>query len=123
MKDQKKAEEMAAQRVQLLSPLLAEGLDAAQARLIKSRICEQPVYPSVPCADTWLNTEITDSAGLKPRGKGQRQSEAIPVNILEQAIYYVARYQDEAYPRSFRSWNGRDWFSPGRSNEVPCRRS
>jgi putative transposase len=32
MKDQKKAEELAMQRVQLLSPLLQEGLDAAKAR-------------------------------------------------------------------------------------------
>jgi putative transposase len=40
MKDQKKAEEMAVQRVQLLSPLLDDGIDAAQAKLIKKRICE-----------------------------------------------------------------------------------
>ena len=31
MKDQKKAEEIAVQRVQLLSPLLADGLDSAQS--------------------------------------------------------------------------------------------
>ena len=35
MRDQKKAEEMASQRVQLLSPLLAEGLDNAQAKVVK----------------------------------------------------------------------------------------
>jgi putative transposase len=41
MKDQKKAEEIAAQRMQLLSPLLAEGLDNAQAQQIRARICEK----------------------------------------------------------------------------------
>lgn len=41
MRDRKKAEEIASQRVQLLSPLLAEGLDAAQAREIKTSICQQ----------------------------------------------------------------------------------
>ena len=41
MKDQRKAEAVAAQRVQLLSPLLAEGLDSAKARQIKARICEE----------------------------------------------------------------------------------
>jgi hypothetical protein len=40
MRDQKKAEEIAAERVQLLSPLLSDNLDNAQARLIKARICE-----------------------------------------------------------------------------------
>ncbi|SHF57787.1 hypothetical protein [Desulforamulus putei] len=40
MKDQKKAEEIAALRVQLLSPLLADGLDPAKARRIKTQICE-----------------------------------------------------------------------------------
>ena len=41
MKDQKKAEAIASERVQLLLPLLAEGLDPAKAREIKQRICEQ----------------------------------------------------------------------------------
>jgi putative transposase len=40
MRDQKKAEEVASQGVQLLSPLLAEGLDNAQAKVIRARICE-----------------------------------------------------------------------------------
>lgn len=39
--DQKKAEDIAAQRMQLLAPLLANGLDPAKARQIKSAICEQ----------------------------------------------------------------------------------
>jgi len=39
MKDQKKAEEIAAERVQLLSPLLAEGLDPAKARELKAQLC------------------------------------------------------------------------------------
>ena len=37
MKDQKKAEAIAAERVQLLSPLLAEGLDPTKARELKAR--------------------------------------------------------------------------------------
>ncbi|MEW6525025.1 MAG: hypothetical protein AB1445_16130 [Bacillota bacterium] len=41
MKNQKQAEEMAAWRVQLLSPLLAAGLDPAQARELKAQICAQ----------------------------------------------------------------------------------
>ncbi|GAB6153236.1 hypothetical protein JCM17380_19860 [Desulfosporosinus burensis] len=41
MKDQKKAEEIAARRVQLLSPLLADGLDPAKARQLKVVLCEQ----------------------------------------------------------------------------------
>lgn len=40
MKDQKKAEAIASERLQLLSPLLAEGLDPAKAREIKQRIYE-----------------------------------------------------------------------------------
>lgn len=41
MRDQKKAEDIASQRVQLLSPLLAEGLDPAQERQLRASICEQ----------------------------------------------------------------------------------
>ena len=39
MKDSKKAEEIAAKRVQMVSPLLAEGLDAGQIRTLKTEIC------------------------------------------------------------------------------------
>jgi putative transposase len=41
MRDQKKAEAVAEQRMQLLSPLLVEGLDSAKARQIKLQIKEQ----------------------------------------------------------------------------------
>jgi transposase InsO family protein len=87
MRDQKKAEEIASQRVQLLSPLLAEGLDAAQARQLKASICQQTGL-SERTLRRYLSQYRTDGfGGLKPKGKGQRQSdEPIPANILEQAI-------------------------------------
>ncbi len=87
MRDQKKAEEIAAERVQLLSPLLANNLDTAQARLIKARICEQTGI-SERTLRRYLSQYQTDGfSGLKPKSKGQQRSEdAIPVNVLEQAI-------------------------------------
>jgi transposase InsO family protein len=84
MRDQRKAEEMAAQRMQMLSPLLAEGLDAAQARQIKARICEQTGI-SERTLRRYLQQYRNDGfSGLKPKGKSQ--SEAIPSKILDQAI-------------------------------------
>jgi len=41
MRDQKKAEQIATERLQLLSPLLAEGLDPAKAMQLKEQICTQ----------------------------------------------------------------------------------
>lgn len=87
MRDQKKAEEMAAQRVQLLSPLLAEGLDNAQAKIIRARICEQNGISERTLRRYLAHYRENGFSGLKPKGKGQRRNaEAIPVNILEQAI-------------------------------------
>lgn len=87
MRDQKKAEEIASQRVQLLSPLLAEGLDAARARQIKTSICQQTGI-SERTLRRYLSQYKTEGfGGLKPKGKGRHQSEeAIPSDILEQAI-------------------------------------
>lgn len=86
MRDGKKAEEIAALRMQLLSPLLAEGLDAARARQIKSRICEQTGI-SEQTLRRYLRQYSKDGFnGLKPKGKGRNQSEAIPAKLLEQAI-------------------------------------
>ena len=87
MKDQKKSEELAIQRLQILSPLLAEGLDNAQARLIRKRISEQ-----IGISDRTLRRYLAryrenGFSGLKPLSKGQsRKEETIPLNILEQAI-------------------------------------
>lgn len=87
MKDQKKAEDIAQQRMQLLSPLLAEGLDPAEAKEIKIRICEQTGISERTLRRYMAQYREIGFAGLKPKGKGQRRTqEAIPPNILEQAI-------------------------------------
>ena len=87
MRDQKKAEDIASQRVQLLSPLLADGLDAAQARQIKAGICQQTGISERTLRRYLSQYRKAGFGGLKPKGKGQRQSEdAIPSNIMEQAI-------------------------------------
>lgn len=44
MRDQKKAEGVALQLVQLLSQLWAESLDAVQTRQIKARICKETAF-------------------------------------------------------------------------------
>jgi transposase InsO family protein len=87
MRDQKKAEEIALERVQVLSPLLAEGLDAAQGRQIKARICEQTGISERTLRRYLAQYKAEGFSGLKPKGKGQhRTDEAIPTEILEQAI-------------------------------------
>lgn len=87
MKDQKKAEQVAADRVQLLAPLLTEGLDPAKAREIKHRICEQ-IGISERTLRRYLAAYRQDGfGGLKPKSKGkQPMAPAIPSEILEQAI-------------------------------------
>lgn len=87
MRDQKKAEEIATQRVQMLSPLLAEGLDPAKAREIKNQICEQAGISERTLRRYLSAYKTAGFGGLKPKGKEQsRTEEAIPLHILEQAI-------------------------------------
>ena len=87
MKDQKKAEEIAAQRMQLLSPLLTEGLDNAQAQQIRARICEKSGISERTLRRYLTQYRREGFSGLKPNGKrGYRISEAVPPEILEQAI-------------------------------------
>jgi transposase InsO family protein len=87
MRDQKKAEAIAAQRMQLLSPLLAEGLDPAKAAQLKAQICAQTGL-SERTIRRYLNQyRAKGFGGLKPKGKGRPQAkEAIPGHVLEQAI-------------------------------------
>ena len=87
MRDQRKAEDIATQRVQLLSPLLAEGLDPAKARQIKSQICQQAGISERTLRRYLAQYKESGFAGLKPKGKnGNRTEEPIASNILEQAI-------------------------------------
>ncbi len=87
MRDQKKAEAIATQRVQLLSPLLTEGLDPAKARQIKNQICEQAGISERTLRRYLSQYKENGFDGLKPKGKNRnRTEEAIPPHILEQAI-------------------------------------
>jgi transposase InsO family protein len=86
MKDQKKAQEIATERVQLLSPLLAEGLDAAKARQIRAQICEISGLSERTIRRYMAQYRKEGFDGLKPKGKGHRDGGAIPDHLLEQAI-------------------------------------
>lgn len=87
MKDHKKADEIAVQRVQLLSPLLVEGLDGAKVKQLKSQICEETGI-SERTIRRYLAQYINNGFdGLKPKGKGQLlREDAVPPEILDQAI-------------------------------------
>lgn len=87
MRDQKKAESIAADRMQLLSPLLAEGLDTAKATQLKAQICAQTGLSERTLRRYLAQYQAEGFSGLKPKGKGRPQAnEAIPHHILEQAI-------------------------------------
>lgn len=87
LKDQKKAEGIAAQRVQFLSPLLADGLDPAKARQLKESICEQTGLSERTLRRYMAQYRLEGFHGLLPKGKGKKQvTVAIPPELLEQAI-------------------------------------
>lgn len=86
MKDQRKAEEIAVIRVQLLSPLLANGIDSAKAQEIKEQISKEHGI-SERTVRRYLNMyNLNGFSGLKPRSKGRRPTEAIAPEIIDQAI-------------------------------------
>lgn len=87
MRDMRKAEEIAAKRVQLLSPLLAEGLDAAKAAQIKRSICQEADVSERTLRRYLAMYRAEGFEGLKPKGRGQdRGEDAVPASVLEQAI-------------------------------------
>ena len=77
MKDQRKAEEIAAGRVQLLSPLLADGLDPAKARQLKVALCEQSGLSDRTLRRYLAQYREDGFSGLLPKGKGRKQKERI----------------------------------------------
>lgn len=73
-----KAEEIAAQRVQLLSPLLADGLDPAKASQIKAVICEQYGISERTLRRYLARYREAGFSGLKPKVKGRKPAIAVP---------------------------------------------
>jgi len=87
MRDHKKAEAIATERLQLLSPLLAEGLDPAKASQIKAQICTRTGISERTLRRYLAKYRAEGLNGLKPKGKsGFRPEDAVPPHILEQAI-------------------------------------
>lgn len=87
MRDQRKAEDIAQQRMELISPLLANGLDPAKAKEMKARICEETGISERTLRRYAAQYREAGFDGLKPKGRGKRKSEdAIPSHVLEQAI-------------------------------------
>jgi putative transposase len=114
MKDQKKAESIATERVQLLSPLLAEGLDPAKAREIKQRICEQTGLSERTLRRYLAKYRKEGFGGLKPKGKGRQPSEAtISQEVLEQAILLRREVPSRSVAQLIQilEWEGR--IQPG----------
>jgi len=71
VKDQKKAEEIAVQRVQLLSPLLTSGLDSAKASQIKAEICAQHDMSECTLRRYLAQYLAEKFEGLKPKPRAE----------------------------------------------------
>lgn len=83
----KKAEEIAVYRMQLLAPLLEEGLDPAKVRQLRDRICEQTGLSDRSIRRYTARYRDGGFNGLKPKPKKRiNKEDPVPAHILEQAI-------------------------------------
>lgn len=87
MRNDKKAEEIAVMRFELISPLLTEDLDPGRAAQLKAQICQASGL-SERTIRRYLSQYRTEGfEGLKPKGRtGSKKNGAIPEHLLEQAI-------------------------------------
>jgi len=87
MRDTQKAEEIAAARMQLLAPLLEQGLDTAKVKQIRDQLCKETGL-SDRTIRRYIDRYRSDGFhGLKPKEKNSIcREEPIPSHILEQAI-------------------------------------
>ncbi len=82
-----KADDLAVQRFQLLSPLLSEGLDRAKMAQIKARICSETGLSERTLRRYLAEYRQLGFGGLKPKTRGRKPAtDAIPQKVLEEAI-------------------------------------
>jgi hypothetical protein len=108
MRDQKKAEAIATQRVQLLSPLLTEGLDPAKARQIKNQICEQAGISERTLRRYLSQYKENGFDGLKPKGKNRNRTK----KPFRHTSWNKQYYCDERFPSAV--WPNHPDFRMGR---------
>jgi putative transposase len=87
MKDPRKAEEIAAQRVQALAPLFQEGLDGAQQRQLRQQIMQQTGLSERTLRRYLAQYRAEGYQGLVPKARKQQPAVAvISEEVLQQAI-------------------------------------
>ncbi len=86
MKDQKKALEIADKRFKIISPILSVFDDPATALQVRKEVCMQTGVSDRTIRRYLASYNQNGSEGLKPKGKERKREEAIPQNILDQAI-------------------------------------
>lgn len=86
MKDQKKAEEIAEKRAELILPLMEKGLDPALAREKRRRICKNNGLSERTLRRYLAEYRDQGFMGLKPKGKGRLKSKTISPELMEQAV-------------------------------------
>lgn len=86
MSDNKKAEETAVNRVQMLAPLMEQGLDSAALAQRKQEICEKYEISDRTLRRYLAQYREEGFAGLKPKSSGRPGTRSIPPEILEEAI-------------------------------------
>jgi putative transposase len=86
MKDQKKAEEIAEKRAQLILPLLEQGLDSATEREKRRRICQETGLSERTIRRYLAEYRNKGFMGLRPKGKARPYSKAISPELIQQAV-------------------------------------
>lgn len=86
MKDQKRAAEIAEERMSIIAPLLAPGLDKGEIRQIRDKIVSE-MGVSERTIDRYLKSYHQEGfSGLLPSGKNPSATYKIPDELLEEAI-------------------------------------
>lgn len=87
MKDHKKADEIAIERVQLLTTILAAGTDAGKIREAKVQICQQYGISERTLRRYLDQYKKQGFDGLRPKSRGRKNTiTTIPENLIEQAV-------------------------------------
>ncbi len=86
MKNKQKAEEIAVKRLQMITPLLEDGVDEAKKLYLRRSVCEKTLF-SDRTMRRWIALyEKEGFEGLKPKTKGRVIENSIPETILQEAI-------------------------------------
>ncbi|SFM11851.1 DDE-type integrase/transposase/recombinase [Salibacterium qingdaonense] len=113
MSSHEKAEAVAAERMEVIAPLVERGLDSAEMMERRRRISKESGWSDRTLRRYVQAYQEQGFTGLKPKGNGRKGRRVIPETVLEQAVYLRREVPSRSVAQIIQVLEWEGYLQPG----------